>query len=113
MGHKEGGLNPIRGAKVIAYAREVLDQACPLHSASHADAEAYLIEQGELRVRMADGVTELRDPTQFKGYMGPAKAPDGILLCNNNLHLKSKSIPHPRLVVRTQQGSKISFLRRQ
>ena len=93
MGHKGGAYNPIRGAKVIAYAREVLDQACPLHSASHAEAEAYLIEQGELRVRTADGVTELRDPTQFRGYTGPAKAPDGILLCNNNLHLEIQFDP--------------------
>ena len=88
-----GAYNPIRGGKVIAYAREVLDQACPLHSASHAEAEAYLIEQGELRVRTADGVTALRDPTQFRGYTGPARAPDGILLCNNNLHLEIQIDP--------------------
>ena len=52
-----------------------------------------MIEQGELRVRTADGVTELRDPTQFRGYTGPAKAPDGILLCNNNLHLEIQIDP--------------------
>ena len=60
---------------MIAYSRAVLDQACPLHSFSHAEAEAYFIEQGELRILTSDCVTALRDPTQFRGYTGPAKAP--------------------------------------
>ena len=90
---KGGAYNPIRGAKVIAYARAVLDQSCPLHSASHAEADAYFVEEGELRVRTPGGVTALCDPTQFRGYMGPSKAPDGILLCNNNLHLEIQIDP--------------------
>ena len=92
-----GAYNPIRGAKVIAYARAVLDQACPLHSVSHAESDAYFIEQGELRVRTSDGVTALRDPSQFRGYTGPAEAPHGILLCNNNLHLEIQIDPESEI----------------
>ncbi|MEC9085632.1 MAG: malate synthase G [Pseudomonadota bacterium] len=92
-----GAYNPIRGAKVIAYARAVLDQACPLHSVSHAESDAYFIEQGELRVRSSDGVTALRDPSQFRGYTGPAEAPHGILLCNNNLHLEIQIDPESEI----------------
>ena len=92
-----GAYNPIRGAKVIAYARAVLDQACPLHSVSHAESDAYFIEQGELRVRASDGVTALRDPSQFRGYTGPAEAPHGILLCNNNLHLEIRIDPESEI----------------
>ena len=92
-----GAYNPIRGAKVIAYARAVLDQACPLHSVSHAESDAYFIEQGELRVRTSDGVTALRDPSQFRGYTGPAEAPHGILLRNNNLHLEIQIDPESEI----------------
>ena len=92
-----GAYNPIRGAKVIAYARAVLDQACPLHSVSHAESDAYFIEQGGLRVRTSDGVTALRDPSQFRGYTGPAEAPHGILLCNNNLHLEIQIDPESEI----------------
>ncbi len=80
--------NPKRGDKVIAYAREVLDQACPLSSASHADASAYFIEQSELKVRISENITTLRDHSQFRGYKGSTEAPERILLCNNKLHLE-------------------------
>ena len=35
--------NPVRGAKVIAFARQVLDQAAPLTGASHKDATGYTV----------------------------------------------------------------------
>ncbi|PXW95916.1 malate synthase [Sphaerotilus hippei] len=85
---KAGGYNPVRGAKVIARAREVLDQAAPLVSASHRDATGYSIEAGQLVVRLRSGtITGLSDPTQLVGYQGDAAAPSSVLLAHHGLHL--------------------------
>jgi len=46
-GQEKGkGYNPVRGAKVIAYARKVLDQSTPLATGSHADAVLYRVDSG-------------------------------------------------------------------
>jgi malate synthase len=85
---RAGGYNPARGAKVIAYARRVLDQAAPLQGASHADAAGYRVEQGRLVVALAKGGTAtLADAAQFIGYQGDAAAPSSILLRHHGLHL--------------------------
>src|SRR5690625_3043426 len=40
---RAGAYNPVRGEKVIAYARGVLDNALPLNHGSHADATRYAV----------------------------------------------------------------------
>jgi malate synthase len=85
---KGKGYNPVRGAKVIAYARQFLDQHTSLSDGSHADATLYSVVDGTLAVTLADGgVTGLADPSQFVGYLGDAAAPTNILLINNGLHI--------------------------
>jgi len=85
---KGRGYNPVRGAKVIVYARRVLDQAAPLQGASHADALGYTIEAGQLVVSLKNGgKTGLIDPAGFAGYKGEAGAPSSILLVHHGLHL--------------------------
>ncbi|MEL4177488.1 malate synthase G [Roseateles sp. PN1] len=85
---KAGRYNPVRGAKVIAYARQVLDQAAPLAQGSHKDATGYRIEGGQLQVSLAGAaVTGLADAAQFVGYQGEASAPHSVLLRHNGLHL--------------------------
>ena len=85
---RAGAYNPARGAKVIAYARQVLDQAAPLAGASHKDASGYRVENGQLVVSLIGGAsTGLAEPSQFVGYQGAANAPSSVLLRHNGLHL--------------------------
>lgn len=83
--------NKVRGAKVVARAREVLDQAAPLTQGSHRDATAYALGKGALTVSLQDGSeTGLKDPAQLVGYRGDAANPSAILLRHNNLHIEIK-----------------------
>ena len=85
---KGKGYNPVRGAKVIAFARNLLDQSAPLAGASHKDAAGYRVEGGKLVVALTNGsTTGLQDPAKFVGYQGDAAAPTSVLLVNNGLHL--------------------------
>ena len=82
------GYNPARGALVVARAKQVLDQAAPLATGSHADATSYRIENGKLVIDTASGKAALRDPAQFVGYRGDSAQPSAILLRNNGIHLE-------------------------
>jgi malate synthase len=86
---RAGGYNPVRGDKVIAYARAFLDAHCPLTSGSHSDALAYRIEQGALAVSLPGGATAgLADPDQLRGYTGEPGAPETVLLRQHGLHIE-------------------------
>jgi malate synthase len=50
-----GAYNPARGAKVIAFARRLLDQAAPLAEGSHNHSRRYRVDGGQLLVTLADG----------------------------------------------------------
>jgi malate synthase len=85
---KKGGYNPKRGAKVIEYARYVLDRTVPLRKGSHIDSVSYRIKDGKLAVKLADGSnTSLATPAQFIGFQGEEKAPSSVLFQHNGLHL--------------------------
>ncbi|WP_286240273.1 malate synthase G [Neptuniibacter halophilus] len=86
---KSGGYNPARGAKVIAAARDFLDQSAPLATGSHKDSASYTIADGKLVVAMTDGTTTtLADADKLVGYKGETSAPQSILLVNNGLHFE-------------------------
>ncbi|CAG8867829.1 Malate synthase G [Pseudomonas fluorescens] len=81
--------NPVRGAKVIAFARAFLDQAFPLSSGSHTAATSYDIEGGALQVTLDDGRrTSLANTAQYIGYQGSPSGPSAILLKNHDLHVE-------------------------
>jgi malate synthase len=85
---KGKGYNPVRGAKVIGYARHVLDRTVPLKKGSHVDSTGYRVVGGALVVTLANGsTTALAKPAQFIGHQGDAAAPSGVLLRHNGLHL--------------------------
>ena len=85
---RAGPYNPVRGARVIAFARAFLDRAAPLASGSHADATAYAVRDGELLVTLGGAPVRLRMPAQFAGYRGSPDAPDAVLLRNHGLHIE-------------------------
>jgi len=86
---KGRGYNPVRGAKVIAWARDFLDQAVPLSGASWSDITSLVVTAGRLTAAAQEGRTvELSDPSQFAGYVGAPAAPERILLANHGLHIE-------------------------
>ena len=85
---KGKGYNPVRGAKVIEYARHVLDRTAPLKSGSHIDSSGYAVVNGTLVVSLKNGkTTSLAKAAQLVGYQGDAAAPSSVLLQHNGLHL--------------------------
>jgi len=85
---KDRGYNPVRGAKVIEYARHVLDRTAPLKRGSHIDAKGYRVDAGRLVVTLKGGaVTGLARPAQFAGFQGEVDAPSSVLLAHHGLHL--------------------------
>ncbi len=81
--------NPVRGEKVIAFARDHLDQATPLAQGSHKQVVAYAVIDRQLAATLTDGSqTGLREPGKFAGYRGQADKPSAILLRNHSLHIE-------------------------
>lgn len=84
-----GGYNPARGSKVIAFAKNFLNETVPLKSGVYEDAISFMILGESLQVVLSDGTrTELKDTNQYIGFSGDNNNPSGILLKNNNLHLE-------------------------
>ena len=86
---RSGGYNPARGNKVIAFAKNFLNETVPLKNGSYEDAISFMILGESLQVELSDGTrSELKDINQYIGYAGDASHPTGILFKNNNLHLE-------------------------
>lgn len=84
---KGKGYNPKRGEKVVAFAKNFLDETFPLAQGSHADATQYAVEANALVVTLKDGSkTTVADAAKFVGYNGEASAPTEIVFKNNGLH---------------------------
>jgi len=82
----KGGYNPTRGAAVVAYAKQFLDENFALASGSYTEVTGFEVVDGKLQITQGDNSTELKDAEQFAGYMGEASSPTAVLLKNNNLH---------------------------
>ena len=100
QGAEKGSVfNPVRGEKVVAYARAFLDEAAPLNGASHKDVVGYSI--GGVKAGRAltatlanDEEVVLIDSEQFVGYQGEPDSPSAILLKHNNLHIEIQIDPN-------------------
>ena len=73
--------NPIRGGKVIEYARELLDKYIPLKNQSWKNIKKIpYIKKGELSIK-------LKNSKQFAGFRKKKGKIFSLLFINNNLHL--------------------------
>ncbi|MDC0092865.1 malate synthase G [Alphaproteobacteria bacterium] len=87
--NKTSSYNPIRGKKVVSYAKNFLDKNFPLANGSHKDVLSYKINDNTLIVALSNSsITEFRNINQYVGYQGDIENPNCILLQNNNLHVE-------------------------
>jgi len=99
--------NPARGAKVIAFARNRLDEIAPLEQGSHTDAVAYGITHGQLAVQLNNGqVVSLKNPAQFLAFQGQVNQPHALLLVNNGLHVEIQFDKHSEVGQQDPAGIK-------
>ena len=83
------GYDPVRGGQVIAFARALLDRVAPLAAGSHVNSTEYRVDDGALKVRLADGSeSALRDAGHLVGWRGDAASPQGVLLRHHGLHVE-------------------------
>lgn len=81
--------NPVRGVKVIQYARSMLDRAVPLAVGSHSYVVAYKVRSGKLVAVLGDGTeTGLGKRERFVGYAGDPSSPTSVLFRHNHLHIE-------------------------
>jgi len=86
---KGKGYNPKRGAKVIAWARQFLDDSTPLKGASWTEAKSFAVKDGKLVVTLQSGkTTSVAKAKFFAGYLGKKGAPDAIMLRHNGLGIE-------------------------
>jgi malate synthase len=99
--------NKVRGDKVIAYARNFLDQAVPLATGSWSQATGLSVVEGVLEIAQGDQVTGLASPEKFLGYTGTLGAPAwSVLLVNHGLHIEILVDPESPVGAGDQAGIK-------
>ena len=81
--------NQIRGRRVIAYGRSLLDDGFALTEGSHVNALKYRVDESGLIVELlSGGPARLADPERFVGHTGPAVAPSSVILERHGLHVR-------------------------
>ena len=91
---RSGPYNPVRGDRVVAYARDFLTRHCPLSAGAHDQAKSYAVVAGKLQVVMADGrISSLVQQDQFRCYCGEPDSPTAVLLRHNGLHIEIQIDP--------------------
>ncbi len=86
--------NPVRGAKVQAYARQFLDEVIPLQAGSHGKVVSYQIANSALVVNLQSGeLVSLQQPDKLVGFNGDEQNPSALLFKHNGLHIEIKIDP--------------------
>jgi malate synthase len=91
--------NPIRGKKVIEYARNLLDRYIPLENNSWKNLDKIPdVKNGKLNI-------ELKDKKQLVGFRKNKKKLSSLLFKNNNLHIDILFDHNEKLEVNNPEGN--------
>ena len=85
---REGGYNPIRGDKVISFAKNFLDETIPLEEGSYQDVLGFDFANNEILAILSNGKFKLKNSDQYVGYCDYGNSAYGLLYKNNNLHFE-------------------------
>ena len=86
---REGGYNPIRGDKVILFAKNFLDEIIPMELGKYDEVKEFEFVDSELSMILGDGTkVNLKDKDQYVGYKDKGEGAYGLLFKNNNLHFE-------------------------
>jgi len=93
---REGGYNPIRGDKVIEFAKNFLDETIPLEEGSYQNVLGFDFSENQIYAILETGKSKLKDLNQYVGYCDYGNEAYGLLYKNNNLHFEIQIDPnHP------------------
>ena len=94
---KVGGYNPVRGDKVIHFAKNFLDETVPLEQGSFQDVLGFEFVDGNIQALLPEvGKVSLKNPKQYIGYKDNGNDSFDLLFKNNNLHFEIQIDPnHP------------------
>ena len=92
---KVGGYNPIRGDRVIDFAKNFLDETIPLEQGSFKDVLGFEFVEGQIKALLPEvGKIGLKNPAQYIGYRDDGNNAYSLLFKNNNLHFEIQIDPN-------------------
>ena len=92
---KVGGYNPIRGDRVIDFAKNFLDETIPLEQGSFKDVLGFEFIEEKIKVLLPEfGKIGLKNPAQYIGYRDDGNNAYSLLFKNNNLHFEIQIDPN-------------------
>ena len=105
---ESGGENydPQRGAEVIKYSRNFLNNFFPIRNLHWKDITGLIVKDGKLLIKKDSKEYNLINQEKFKGHRGEANKPTAIILNNNKLHVEI--IINPKAFSAAQDAAGIS-----
>ena len=91
---REGGYNPIRGDKVIEFAKNFLDETIALEEGSYQNVLGFDFSENQIYAILETGKSKLKDLNQYVGYCDYGNEAYGLLYKNNNLHFEIQIDPN-------------------
>ena len=104
---KVGGYNPVRGDKVIDFAKNFLDETVPLEQGSFRDVLGFEFVDSKIQALLPDlGKVGLKNPSQYIGYSANGSNAYALLFKNNNLYFEIQIDPNHSIGQTDQAGIK-------